>query len=579
MKKRVFASVFSCLCFAGAAAAAEPHVLLNGTGTGGMNVAGAEIAPQQGAATAWGAFFNQGGLVAPGDEVSRVRYGVGALYAPLEFLEVGAGVGGSRVTNSLSNPRQLDSFGDARVAAKGAYKINDTFSTGLRGELLLFSGVEGSSGYGDTASYAGEWVSTLRAGGFAAHLSLGYLYDRTVNFVPGTPTPQERFAWGQNGFNQALFGLAAAYETGFADYVVEVSGELPVGADAPALAASPLRATPGVRLRPWGPLEVQLAGNFALTDVEDAGLPAQPAYDILGALRWRFGAPAEAAAAQPTPAPAPAPAPPPAQEPAEAPPAVTPPTSTAPQFGAVTGRIVNMATGQPIGGAKVTVEGGDAAATSTPAGTYVLSNLPVGEVTLKITAEGMQAATQAATVKAEGLSSADVGLQPLVTTGTLTVRAADKNGKGIADAEVLVNGKRVGTTGADGALTATELDAGAQELVVRKAGFKTADPSFVEITAGQTATETVTLEPEARPGFVEVKVFNEERQPIAATLSVEGHPDLTRQLTPDAGSMTTLKVLPGSYRFRVEAQGYQPEVQTVDVAEDGEIALRFKLQK
>jgi hypothetical protein len=584
MMQRALLTGLTLAALQGAAYAESPRVLWNGTGTGGMRVSGAEVQQERGAVTAFGSYLTQGGLVAPGDDVSRTRYGFAGLYAPLEYLELGAGVHGASITNTLSNPERLASFGDVRLAAKGAYKISDALATGVRAQLLLFSGVKDSaggseSGYGDTASYAGEWVSSFRKGGFASHLALGYLYDRTVNFHPGVPTPQERFAWGQNDFNQLTYGLAAAYETEAADYLLEVSGEQPVGSNAPAFTESPVRVTPGVRLRPWGPLEVQIGADIALTNGAGRGLPAQPGYDLLAALRWHVDLGAAAPAPE-APAATPAPA---VEAPAEEAPVSAPAPASAPvqaeaQFGALTGRVLNMATGAPVGGAKVAVEGVAAPVMTTPSGNFVLARVPAGEVTVRVAADGLRDGSATGQVKAGGVATLDVGLEPLVTTGAVVVTVT-AGGQPAADAEVLVNGAKAGVTGKDGAFTAKDVKAGTVEVAVRKDGFKPAETAFLEVTAGQTVRETFRLEPEARPGFIEVKAVNEERLPVAATVTVEGQPDLQRALDPAAGATTTYKLAPGTYRIRVEAKGYKPEVQEVQLPEDGELALRFKLTK
>jgi hypothetical protein len=562
--------------------------LWNGTGTGGILVPGAEIQRRHMAVTAFGSYVNQGGLVNPGDEVTRYRYGVGAAYSPLDFLEIGGNVAGSSTTNSLGTPKNLSTFGDAILAAKGNYVINENFATALRGDLRLFSGIAGESGYGDTASYAVEWLGTTRVGNFAAHLEAGYLYDRTVNFIARRPTPIERFAWGQSDFNQALYGLSLNYETGFADYTVEFSGEKPLGGGAPAFSDSPLRVTPGLRFRPWGPLEIQVAGNVSLTDVSMAqrsamSIPAQPSYDILGALRWNVNferaamvenEPAPAPQAEPEVAPVPAPVTPPTE-------AAPPVTAAAPAGirGALVGRILNMATGDPVPSATVTVESTGASQQASATGNFVIPNLPLGPVRIRVEAPDMQTVAMTGEIKAAGLNSLDVGMQPKITTGTLQALVLDKAGKPVAEAEILVDGKLAGKTDAGGRLDAPNIDAGTHEILARKAGFMPANASFVEIVAGQSVSETMTLEAELRPGFIEVKAVNEDRQPVAAIVTVEGQPDLKRVLDPAAGSTTTLKVKPGMYRIQVEAPGYITETQEITVPEDGELALRFKLKK
>jgi hypothetical protein len=584
MTKRLIVFLLLGIFLHPSSALAEPvRSLWNGTGTGGFHVPGGEVREGQGAATILGAYTNQGGLLAPGDEVTRSRYGLAGQYAPLPYLELGIAVLGNSIDVEPSGT-ELDSFGDFVLAAKGAYRINETFSTGLRGELRLFSGVGGpegtESGYGDTASYAGEWVSTARFGSFAVHGMVGYLYDRTVNFTEGVPTPAERFAWGQTDYNQVLYGLGFNFETDFADYVVELSGAQPVGDGAPALSESPLRVTPGLRLRPWGPLELQLGADFSLTDEAGQGVPAQPNYDLLAALRFQFGGAREEAESEAEALPAEeeeAPAAPAAEEPVVA---VPPPPVAAPaQTGAISGKVVHEKTGQAVADAKITVEGLELSATSNQEGNYLLAAVPAGAVRLNIEAPGMEPYTTEVSVSANAAVTVNAQVKPQSTEGKLSVRALDAAGKPIEGVDVRVNGESKGATDAEGLLEILGMSAGMQEVALSKAGYRTPDPVFVEVVAGQTSAETVTMQAEPRPGFVEVKVVNTEREPIAATVTVEGHPEWTRQLDPAAGSVATLKVPPGTYRFRAEAPGYQPEVQQVVIEEDDEEAVRFKLSK
>lgn len=559
-----------------------PKTLWDGTGTGGLRVPGAEIHERTGTATAFGSFFSQGALLSPGDASRRTRYGFGVHYAPQQQLvpfgiELGTNVRGSRVHHSLANPQTLSAFGDLVFTAKGSYALNERWTTGVRTELRLFSGVSGESGYGDTASYAAAWVSTWRFGDLAVHGLAGFYYDRTVNFARRFPSAIERFAWGQTDYNQVLYGLSLNYETRPADYTLEASGELPVGMGAPGFGAAPLRLTPGVRLRPWGPAEIHLAADFSLTANRDPGIPAQPAYDLLVALRWQFastGTSAQAIIGHPEPVSQPSGLPTPMMaEPTKPTAAVTPQPTT----GSVTGRVLNLSTAEPVSGATVTAYPSGLKTQTYPDGTYALAGLPSGDITLRIEAPGLIVAHVNATVVAGDTTILDALLRPQPTTARLAVWVLDAAGQPLSDAEIRIDGKPVGRTAADGH-GVIETTPGTHVLAVVKPGYE-GTPTSLQLQAGEQRREQIVLKAEPRPGFVEVKVVDESRQPIAATIVIEGQPDSQRKVEPSSGSTTTYSLKPGTYRVRVEASGYSHETQTVTVEEDGEAALRFKLRK
>ncbi len=551
--------------------AAAESVLWNGSGSGGVLVPGGGLAEDP-AVTLWGSWFDQGGLLQPGDAASRVRYGFGAVWSPLRMdtdrpygIEIGGRMGGASVTNSLGSPATLDSFGDLGLHLKGSYRVSDTWLTGIRLGALLYSGVEGESGFGDTASYAAEWVSTWRPGRFALHTDVGYLYDRTVNFTTGAPTEFERFAWGQNDYTQLVYGLGLQYDQRVVSYHLELSGELPLGAAAPGFSESPLRVTPGLRVRPWGSLEVLLAANVPLTDT-GAGIPVQPDYDVLASLGWTFGQAAAAASDDD--------APPRVDAPAAPAPAVSDPAAA----GVLTGRVVHAVTGDPLAEATVTVLPDGPTLKTTSEGSFLFPGLAEGTARLQVEALGMTPETLEAQVRAGAMSSVEVRLAPLPTDGTVEIEVVDPDGRPVAGARVTLDGAAAGETDAQGKVRIEKVGVGRHEIEVREEGFESAQRS-VSVAAGKTAAERMALVRKAKPGFVDVKVMNENREALDARLTIEGRPELERTVKAAGGGSTLYKLDPGSYRVRAEAAGYAPQVQEIVVEEDGEHALRFRLAR
>ncbi len=570
--------------------AEQLKTMWNGAGTGGIHVPGAEVTPEQASVSLFGSYFLQDGLVSPADEASRLRYGLGGVVSPFKpgqldpfRVEFGLALGGSSTTNDLGNPETLDSFGDLALSAKGVYRVNEAFGAGIRARLILPYGVSGESGYGDTAGYAGEALASWRSGDFVVHGAAGFLYDRTINFVDREPTGIERFAWGQTDYNQVTFGLSFNYETELIDYLVEASGEVPVGENAPAFAAAPLRVTPGLRIRPWNALEVHVAADIGLTGESAQGVPAQPNWDALAAVRWLFDfgtrpAIAEADSYAPTTTEAePEPQTPPASEATpsvEAPAPTTEPTTVIPRGGLQA--IVRTPEGDPVSGATIRLQPEGAGSETDASGSVSFESLSPGPVTLEVSAPGRKAARTTTRIEAGETRSLEITLEPMESALELTVR--DQSGKPVPDVAVTIDGNAVGRTDNEGRLTVSPVTQGRRDVRVEKDGFEAATVTTT-VAEGSRSSIELAMKALPRPGYVEIKVLNEAREPIMATVTFEGHPDLKRTLDPAKGSETLYKLTPGTYKIRVEAVGYEAEEREFRLAEDGDLALRFRLSQ
>lgn len=601
--------ILACLLTFSTSALADPaRVLWDGSGTGGVNVPGAEVTAGQGAATVSGAWFRQTGLLETGDTASRFRYGLGVMYAPMEGnridglgVEFGLALGGSSTSNDRGHPDTLASFGDLTLSTKGIYRITDELSAGVRARLILPHGVSGHSGYGDTASYAGEAVGTWRSGDFAAHLVAGFLFDRTINLVPRTPSDIERFAWQQTDFHQVLMGLSANYEQDLLDYTLEFSGEVPVGADAPGFSAAPLRLTPGIRVRPWEALEVQLAANVALARSESAGVPAQPAYDVLAALRWSVGG------AEPTPepsfpaSPAPEPEAPQRDEPAPAPveefeplpglperayPAdATPETEPgdvsemehSPDEMAIRGRVVARDGDDPIAGVKITLFPEGLETETDTRGGYAFADLSPGTRLLRLERDGYATRTVTADVEDGEPLVLDITLVSAIPYATVTLTVTDGEGTPVSGADVRLGGQHKGQTDAAGQLTVEKVRPATLELTVLHEQFHDLTRE-IPVGPDEQREESVTLQALPRPGYLDIRVMGPERNPIEAMVVIEGKPQSARRLDPAAGSTTLYRLSPGTYRLRIESEGFAPEVREVEIIEDGEAALNVRME-
>jgi TonB-linked SusC/RagA family outer membrane protein len=81
--------------------------------------------------------------------------------------------------------------------------------------------------------------------------------------------------------------------------------------------------------------------------------------------------------------------------------------------GTVRGTVTDSATGRPVAGVQLTVAGAPARAVTTEAGTYQLTGVPAGRVTVRAQRLGYAAATRALDLAAGGTATADLRLRPV----------------------------------------------------------------------------------------------------------------------------------------------------------------------
>ena len=81
--------------------------------------------------------------------------------------------------------------------------------------------------------------------------------------------------------------------------------------------------------------------------------------------------------------------------------------------GTVRGTVTDSATGRPVAGVQLTVAGAPARAVTTEAGTYQLTGLPAGRVTVRAQRLGYAAATRTLDLAAGGTATADLRLRPV----------------------------------------------------------------------------------------------------------------------------------------------------------------------
>jgi hypothetical protein len=128
----------------------------------------------------------------------------------------------------------------------------------------------------------------------------GYRLDRSAEAGEAAPRLGfgDRVALGLSDFDAVLVGVGSGIFFGDTELLVEVSGDLLVGGDAPPLLESPLRATTGVRQA----LSKQLSADF-LVNVSLSGrpevlpssplVPIEPRVSAFAGIRYAFGGEAD----------------------------------------------------------------------------------------------------------------------------------------------------------------------------------------------------------------------------------------------------------------------------------------------
>jgi len=273
-------------------------------------------------------------------------------------------------TGFISDPKAV-----AKVGAEVARNIQ------LGGQLgVWFPGTEKP---GDTFQAASPELSLFGAWTgkplvFSAYA--GYRLNQSKNAGRNAPrlSQGDRLALGLSDFNELLAGAGGAYVVGPWVVLGEVSAEVPMGSGAPGLTESPLRASGGIRYRASAQLEFEGLLDASLSTPPPVGptrplVPVEPRITGLLGIRYRF---------VPDPPYVPPATPAPKKPIAEPEPKVAVTTSIT--------LVLHGRDGQVITDAKVQLSTpkGDLPIEPDEEGAFLMKDIEVGSVTLKVTAAG-----------------------------------------------------------------------------------------------------------------------------------------------------------------------------------------------
>lgn len=252
--------------------------------------------------------------------------------------------------------------------------------------------------------------------------------------------------------------------------------------------------------------------------------------------------------------------------------------------GTVSGTVTSSATGSPISGATVTVDG--QTATTASDGTYTISNVQPGQRTVSVTASGFTCVNVTTNVVAGGTATGNVTCTPPPgsLSGTVTQTGSNAPLPG-ATVALTRDGSQIGTatTNSSGQYSFANVPAGEVTVAVAAQDFDCPDPQTVTVPSGGSVTadfscaaqqSTLTADDLSGSwtwGRMRTSTTGNCIGPIPTTgtgsISVSGdqltvtglHPDvvLTGPFDPAAQSSTTQgsTVLPNGVRLDVERVG------------------------
>jgi thermitase len=229
--------------------------------------------------------------------------------------------------------------------------------------------------------------------------------------------------------------------------------------------------------------------------------------------------------------------------------------------GAITGTVTDAEDGSLIVGA--TVSDGTRTVVTDAAGQYTIDDVPPGSYQVVASKEGYQSSSLTATVLAGNTTVANLCLNEIVVTGSITGSVTDaQNGVPIAGATV-TDGTRATTTDATGKYTIADLPAGTYQVTAGKSGYHSSS-STVTVVSGGTAVVNFSLNEVILPGSITGSVTDaEDDLPIVGATVTDG----TRTTITDAtGKYTIANVPPGGYEVTASKEDYESLTSSVTVA-------------
>lgn len=329
---------------------------------------------REGFAAAVTAGYGYLGAVLDNDDTHhRAQTQIALSYRPVSWLGMALSLDGRYDHHASAGGSDSGWVGDPRAIVRATHRLSDR--SHVAGELSVWlPGNSAPSIVLDAATIDARVLYAYkppedRLGGFG---HLGFRIDNSANSAPDADSlsAADRLALGVADANAVLAGAGVSYQMAGMLLFGELSWDLYVGDSAPDPLASPLRVGAGAKIpvgdayQIWGLLEVSPGARPEIG-------PMEPLYPVEPRVRLAVGIGY--------------------QMPANA----VPMTAGTPATGQISGR-VETGDGAGIAGAILRI--GDREVTTFADGTFVVDDVPAGEVTLDIAAEGYRASRVTASV-------------------------------------------------------------------------------------------------------------------------------------------------------------------------------------
>ncbi|MCY1016055.1 MSCRAMM family protein [Pyxidicoccus sp. MSG2] len=250
-------------------------------------------------------------------------------------------------------------------------------------------------------------------------------------------------------------------------------------------------------------------------------------------------------------------------------PAAAPPAPARVPAGTLSLQVVDAETGAALPGARVVV--GDVERVADAQG-LVETELPPGEVAVRVSAEGHAPEEARATVEDGGRAALEVRARKLPPpTGALRVTVVNaQNGVPLPGVRVAVGPTEV-RTDMMGQARVKDLAPGPVAVTVKSPGFRPAEEAAV-VVAGQESALSVPLASERKSGPATLTGLVRSTRggkPLAATLRI---PQVKVRTRADAKGAFNVRVKGGTYRITISAPGHLSQTKSIHLR-DGEQAI------
>ena len=166
--------------------------------------------------------------------------------------------------------------------------------------------------------------------------------------------------------------------------------------------------------------------------------------------------------------------------------------------GSLSGEVIDITSRDPIEGATVEAVDADFSATTDSNGTYEINEIPTGEYTIAVSADGYAATERTVEITTEGVvEEFEIGA-PASVSGVVHVENNESNTLNNATLRLLdSDGEEVETvtTGSDGAYTFDSLEEGGYRIEVSREGYQNETVRPINLDPDQDLTRDISLSP------------------------------------------------------------------------------------